>query len=106
MTEEQYNLTERMEEEYADYVDELLKADKHMIISMSDKTTFFANMLAYSKERGLPPMQTAALCRTKTPLNDLYLCFMNNNEDYLQRANTAVKVLYQFTREQRNQNQM
>jgi hypothetical protein len=27
MTEEQYNLTERMEEEYADYVDELLKAD-------------------------------------------------------------------------------
>lgn len=61
---------------------------------MSDKTTFFANMLAYSKERGLPPMQTAALCRTKTPLNDLYLCFMNNNEDYLQRANTAVKVLY------------
>lgn len=31
---------------------------------------------------------------------------MNNNEDYLQRANTAVKVLYQFTREQRNQNQM
>ena len=106
MTEKQYLLTERMEDEYTDYIDSLLGAHKQIIISMSDKTTFFANMLAHIKERELPLSQINALCETDTPLNDLYLCFMNNNEDYLQRANTAVKVLYQFAKEQRTQNQM
>lgn len=106
MTEKQYDLTERMEEEYADYMDGLLKEGKHTIISLSDKTNFYANMLAFVKERDLPLTQINALCQTETPLNDLYLCFMNNNEDYLQRSNTAVKVLYQLTKERRNQCQM
>ncbi len=106
MTEKQYDLCERMENEYADYIDALLKEGKQTIISMSDKTTFFAQMLSYAKERDLPSAQLNALQKTVTPLNDLYLCYMNNNEDYLQYARTAVKVLYQYAKEQKYQDQM
>lgn len=106
MTEKQYELSERMESEYADYIDALLKEGKQTIISMSDKTTFFAQMLFYLKERELPQTQLNALQKTASPLNDLYLCFMNNNEDYLQYARTTVKVLYQYAKEQKAQDQM
>lgn len=106
MTEKQYNLAERMGQEYVDYIDGLLEKNKNEIISMSDKTSFFANMLVHIQNRELPPMQVDALCKSKTPLNDLYLCFMRNEGDSLQRANSAVKVLYQFTRDQRRQSQM
>ena len=41
MTEKQYDLTERMDEEYAEYLEDLLKTDKQTIISMSDRTTFY-----------------------------------------------------------------
>lgn len=106
MTEEQYDLCERMENEYADYIDALLKEGKQTIISMSDKTTFFAQMLSYIKERNLPQTRLNVLHKTATPLNDLYLCYMNNNEDYLQYARTAAKVLYQYVKEQKAQSEM
>lgn len=106
MTEKQYDLCERMESEYADYIDLLLKEDKQTIISMSDKTTFFAQILSYIKERNLSRAQLNALQKTAMPLNDLYLCYMNNNEDYLQYARTTVKVLYQYSKEQKGQNEM
>lgn len=105
MTKEQHNLCERMENEYADYIDALLKEGKQTIISMSDKTTFFAQMLFYIKERNLPQTLLNVLHKTATPLNDLYLC-MNNNEDYLQYARMAVKVLYQYVKEQKAQSEM
>lgn len=106
MTEKQYDLCERMESEYADYIDALFKEGKQAIVSMSDKTAFFAQMLSYVKERDLSLSQQSALQKTATPLNDLYLCYMNNNEDYLQYARTAVKVLYLFSKQQRNQEEM
>lgn len=106
MTEKQYELCESIENEYADYIDALLKQDKQTIFSMSDKTTFFAQMLSHVKERELPQAQLYALQKTVTPLNDLYLCYMNNNEDYLQHARTAVKVLYQYAKEQKAQDHM
>lgn len=106
MTEIQYNLTERMESEYSDYIDALLKEDKQTIISMSEKTTFFSRMLSHVKERDLPQLQLSALIKTATPLNDLYLCYMNNDEDYIQYAKAAVKVLYQYAKERKYRNQM
>lgn len=54
MTEKQYDLCKRMEGEYVDYIDALLKEDKQTIISMSDKSTFFAHMLSHIKERDCP----------------------------------------------------
>lgn len=57
MTEKQYDLTERMEEEYAEYLEDLLKTDKQTIISMSDKTAFYADMLTYVKENDLLSIQ-------------------------------------------------
>lgn len=89
-----------MEGEYVDYIDALLKEDKQTIISMSDKSTFFAHMLSHIKERDCPQALINALHKTATPLNDLYLCYMNNNEEYLQYARTAIKVLYQYAKEQ------
>lgn len=106
MTEKQYNLTERMEEEYAAYIENLLKEDKQTIISMSDRTEFYAAMLTYVKENDLLSMQIQALSATDTPLKTMYECFMENDGDLIQRANTAVRVLYQTTKDWKNQNQM
>ena len=106
MTEKQYDLTERMESEYLGYIDALLKEGKQTIISMSDKTTFYAQMLSYVKERDLPQAQLNALSETEEPLFALYRCYMDNNGDYLQYARTAVKVLYQYAKERKAQDQM
>ncbi len=106
MTEKQYDLTERMEEEYVAYIENLLKEDKQTIISMSDKTEFYVSMLTYVKENDLPSMQIQALSATDASLKTMYECFMENDGDLIQRANTAVRVLYQTTKDWKHQNQM
>lgn len=106
MTEKQYHLIEKAEDEYVNYIDNLLTEDKHTIIAMSDKTTFFAQMLSHLKEREISSSQLDALNQTNEPLFSLYRCYMDNNEDYLQYSRAAVKVLYQHTKEIKNQNQM
>lgn len=106
MTEKQYNLIEKVEDEYVNYIDKLLTEDKHTIIAMSDKTTFFANMLSHIKEREISSSQLDALNHTKEPLFSLYRCYIDNNEDYLQFSCSVVKVLYQHMKESKNQNQM
>ena len=106
MTEKQYDLTERMEEEYAEYLEDLLKTDKQTIISMSDRTAFNADMLTYVKENALLSIQIQALSAADKPLKTMYECFMENNGDLLRRADTAVRVLYQTAKDWKNQNQM
>lgn len=106
MTEKQYDLTERMEEEYAEYLEDLLKTDKQTIISMSDKTAFYADMLTYVKENDLLSIQVQALSAADRPLKAMYECFMENDGDLLRRADTAVRVLYQTAKDWKNQNQM
>lgn len=99
MPEKQYDLTERMEEEYVAYIENLLKEDKQTIIPMSDRTEFYVAMLTYVKEKDLLPMQIQALSATDAPLKTMYECFMENDGDLIQRANTAVRVLYQTTKD-------
>ena len=106
MTEKQYDLPERMEEEYAEYLEDLLKTDKQTIISMSDKTVFYADMLTYVKESDLLSIQVQALSAADKPLKAMYECFLENNGDLLRRADTAVRVLYQTAKDWKNQNQM
>lgn len=106
MPEKHYNLTERMEEEYAEYLEDLLKADKQTIISMSDRTTFYADMLTYVKENDLLSIQVQALSVADKPLQTMYDCFMENDGDLLRRADTAVRVLYQTAKDWKYQNQM
>lgn len=88
-----------MEEEYVAYIENLLKEDKQTIIPMSDRTEFYVAMLTYVKEKDLLPMQIQALSATDAPLKTMYECFMENDGDLIQRANTAVRVLYQTTKD-------
>lgn len=106
MTEKQYLLTERMEKEYAEYIDHLLKTDKQTIISMSDKTTFYADILTYAKENALLSMQVQALATADKPLKKLYECFIENDGDLIRRADISVRVLYQTVKDWQTQNQM
>lgn len=46
-------LLARLEQEYADYLDELHGIDIDTVISSSDKTNFYANMLVYIREHDL-----------------------------------------------------
>ena len=103
MNDKQYELTERMEEEYAGYIEQLLKTDKQTIISMSDKTAFYADMLTYVRENALLSAQIQALSATDKPMRKMYKCFIENDGDQIRRSDCAVRVLYQTVKDLENQ---
>lgn len=96
-------LLARLEQEYSDYLDELHGADIDTVISSSDKTNFYANMLAYIREHDLFENQLKTLLGYEKPLENLYYCFCENNFDLLARADTARKVIFQIEKEDRHE---
>ena len=65
-------LLARLEQEYADYLEDLRKNDIDTVISSSDKTNFYANMLVYIREHDLFENQLKTLLGYEKPLENLY----------------------------------
>lgn len=99
LTEKQNTLVEKLQKEYDEYIENLRARGKYEIISESQRTTFYANILLYAQSHSLFERDITALS-TPDALNGLYMSYLSNEQDYLEMANTSAKAIYQFRKEQ------
>lgn len=92
---------QKVNEEYLDYISGLSLLDKQDIISESQRTTFYTDILLVLRDRTLSEKQLKYLDRENI-LPVLYECYLVNDYDYLDAMSRGDKVIYQFVKEQKS----
>lgn len=92
-------LLERMEEEYEEYLLALRKEDVDTIISSSDRTNFYANMILHIRTHSVTEKQLQALLDHDRVLENMYFCCLENDFDLLARADIGNKIFYQSAKD-------
>lgn len=95
----QEELIERMEQEYYDYIQGLYKEDIDTVISSSDRTMFYANMIFHLRTHSATEKQLQALLAHEKVLENMYFCYCENDFDLFARADIGNKILYQTVKD-------